>query len=152
VERPVGEFPHVGAVLEARARLADRGIDADVMRLKAFPFGPEVLEFLEAHREIFVVEQNRDGQLRSLLPLETEFPLARMTSVRSYGGMPLSAREVVDAVAAAASSGGAQSGRREPGLGREVGAGDERRPAGDALEGVEPAAPRSRPSQRRKRA
>ena len=86
------------AVLEARARLAERGHDADVMRIKAFPFGPEVKAFLEAHEQVFVIEQNRDGQLRSLLALETEFPLDRMVSVLSYGGMPLSAKEVIEAV------------------------------------------------------
>ncbi|MEX2467024.1 MAG: 2-oxoacid:acceptor oxidoreductase subunit alpha, partial [Gemmatimonadota bacterium] len=86
------------AVLEARARLADRGLDADVMRMRAFPFGPEVEAFLEGHEEVYVIEQNRDGQLRSLLALETEFPLERMVSVLSYGGMPLSAKEVIEAV------------------------------------------------------
>lgn len=86
------------AVLETQARLGDRSLAADVMRIKAFPFGPEVVEFLEAHDRVFVIEQNRDAQLRSLLALETEFPLERMTSVLSYGGMPLSAKEVIDAV------------------------------------------------------
>ena len=87
-----------GAVLEAQARLGERGVAADVMRVRSFPFGPEVLEFLLAHDQLFVVEQNRDAQLRSLLALETEFPLARMTPVLSYGGMPLSAKEVIEAV------------------------------------------------------
>lgn len=86
------------AVLESQARLGERGLAADVMRIKAFPFGPEVVEFLEAHDRLFVIEQNRDAQLRSLLALETEFPLERMTSVLSYGGMPLSAKEVIAAV------------------------------------------------------
>lgn len=89
------------AVLEARARLAERGIEADVLRIRAFPFGPEVLEFLEGHDRVFVIEQNRDAQLRSLLALETEFPLARMTPVLSYGGMPLNAKEVIQSVEAA---------------------------------------------------
>src|SRR5690606_9161164 len=92
------------AVLEAQARLSERGIDSDVMRIKAFPSGPEVIAFLEAHEQLFVIEQNRDGQLRSLLALETELPLERMGSVRSYGGMPLSAREVISAVEAAVGS------------------------------------------------
>ncbi len=86
------------AVLETQARLGERGLAADVMRIRAFPFGPDVLEFLLAHDRLFVVEQNRDAQLRSLLALETEFPLARMTPVLSYGGMPLSAKEVIEAV------------------------------------------------------
>ena len=94
------------AVLEARARLGERGITADVMRIKAFPFGPEVEAFLEGYDHVFVIEQNRDAQLRSLLALETEFPLDRMVSVRSYGGMPLSAKEVIEAVESAVAGGG----------------------------------------------
>jgi 2-oxoglutarate/2-oxoacid ferredoxin oxidoreductase subunit alpha len=88
-----------GAVLEARARLERDGIPVDVMRVRAFPFGPEVLDFLEAHDPVYVIEQNRDAQLRSLLALDTGFPLERMTSVLSYGGMPLSAHEVIAGVA-----------------------------------------------------
>jgi 2-oxoglutarate/2-oxoacid ferredoxin oxidoreductase subunit alpha len=88
-----------GAVLEARARLESAGIPVDVMRVRAFPFGPEVRGFLEAHDPVYVVEQNRDAQLRSLLALDTGFPLERMTSILSYGGMPLSAHEVIAGVA-----------------------------------------------------
>ncbi|MDZ7778517.1 MAG: 2-oxoacid:acceptor oxidoreductase subunit alpha [Gemmatimonadota bacterium] len=97
------------AVLEARARLAERGLEADALRIRAFPFAPEIGRFLESHEEVFVIEQNRDAQLRSLLALETEFPLTRMTSVRSYGGLPLSAKEVIEAVANAVEKGGAAS-------------------------------------------
>ena len=89
------------AVLEAQARLGARGVLADVMRIKAFPFAPEVRTFLEGHERIFVVEQNRDAQLRSLLALETEVPLTHMIPILSYGGMPLAAKEVVEAVEAA---------------------------------------------------
>ena len=89
------------AVLEAQVHLGDRGLHADVMRIKSFPFGPEVREFLDAHERVFVVEQNRDAQLRSLLALETKFPLTDMMPVLSYGGMPLAAKEVVEAVEAA---------------------------------------------------
>src|SRR5690606_34431853 len=98
------------AVLEAQARLGARGIETDVMRIRAFPFGPSVGAFLEAHERVFVIEQNRDAQLRSLLALETEVPLARLESIRSYGGMPLAAREVVEAVERAQAQG--------PGVGR----------------------------------
>src|SRR5947208_8338347 len=55
------------AVREAVALLADRGIVADYMRIRAFPFGDTVEKFLAAHDRVFVVEQNRDAQLRSLL-------------------------------------------------------------------------------------
>ena len=88
------------AVREAIDRLRDLGLNADYMRIKAFPFGPQVKAFLDAHSRIFVVEQNRDAQLRTLLTAETGFPRDAMTPVLDYGGMPLTARVVVNAVAA----------------------------------------------------
>jgi 2-oxoglutarate/2-oxoacid ferredoxin oxidoreductase subunit alpha len=85
-----------GAVLEARDRLRDAGIAMDVLRVKAFPFGPEVTQFLDAHDTVFVAEQNRDAQLLGLLLLETSFPRERLVPLGSFGGMPLSAREVME--------------------------------------------------------
>jgi 2-oxoglutarate ferredoxin oxidoreductase subunit alpha len=87
------------ALLEARARLAGQGIDADYMRIKAFPFGSRVRQFLAAHDTLFVVEQNRDAQLRSLLAIETGLARDRMTPVLDYGGLPLTADAVVAHVA-----------------------------------------------------
>jgi 2-oxoglutarate ferredoxin oxidoreductase subunit alpha len=87
------------AMLEARARLAARGIEADYMRIKAFPFGDQVRRFLDSHETLFVVEQNRDAQLRSLLAIETGLSTDRMTSILDYGGLPLTAEHVVDQVA-----------------------------------------------------
>ena len=59
------------ACLEALDLLAAEGIALDYMRVRGFPFGDDVTKFLEAHECNFIVEQNRDGQLRSLLMLET---------------------------------------------------------------------------------
>jgi 2-oxoglutarate/2-oxoacid ferredoxin oxidoreductase subunit alpha len=89
-----------GAVLEAADRLAEQGIEADVLRVRGFPFAAAVGDFLAAHEQLFVVEQNRDGQLRSLLVLETGTAPERLLSIRDYGGVPLSARRVVDGVTA----------------------------------------------------
>ena len=86
------------AVLEAVDHLREQGIVADYMRIKAFPFNASVREFLEKHHSVFVVEQNRDAQLRSLLAIETGMPRDAMTSVLDYGGMPLTSKVVVDAV------------------------------------------------------
>ncbi|HSR43289.1 MAG TPA: hypothetical protein VLL48_13970, partial [Longimicrobiales bacterium] len=86
------------AVLEARERLADAGVDVDVLRVRAFPFHPAVRRFLDDHDRIFVVEQNRDAQLRTLLAGETGVPLETMTSLRFYGGQPLSAGPVIKSV------------------------------------------------------
>jgi len=86
------------AVLEAQARLNARGIHCDVMRIKAFPFGPEVRAFLEGHDRVFVVEQNRDAQLKSMLVVETGVDPATLFPVLRYGGIPMSARYVVEGV------------------------------------------------------
>jgi 2-oxoglutarate/2-oxoacid ferredoxin oxidoreductase subunit alpha len=87
-----------GAVLEGVERLRAQGVAADFMRIRAFPFGAEVKAFIEAHRQCVVIEQNRDGQLRSLLILETGTAPERLGSVRDYGGVPLSAAAVVNGV------------------------------------------------------
>jgi 2-oxoglutarate ferredoxin oxidoreductase subunit alpha len=86
------------AVREALLLLSERGIDADFMRLRGFPFDESVEAFLEEHDLCFVVEQNRDAQLRSLLTLETRVPKDKLRSVLVYGGFPLSAKHVVDAI------------------------------------------------------
>lgn len=88
------------AVREAVAVLAERGITADYLRVRAFPFGDEVEAFLAAHERVFVVEQNRDAQLRTLLTMETRAPKEKLKSVLVYGGFPLSARHVVDGITA----------------------------------------------------
>ncbi|MEP7380231.1 MAG: 2-oxoacid:acceptor oxidoreductase subunit alpha [Gemmatimonadota bacterium] len=88
------------AVREAADRLADRGIVADIMRIRAFPFGPEVREFLEEHEQTFVIEQNRDAQLRSMLTIELGVHRDDLIPILDYGGMPLTAKVVVDAVSA----------------------------------------------------
>jgi 2-oxoglutarate ferredoxin oxidoreductase subunit alpha len=83
------------AVLEAVDRLRNDGMSVDYMRVRAFPFPASIREFIEAHDRCYVVEQNRDGQLRSLLAIETGVARDRMTSVLDYGGLPLTAERVV---------------------------------------------------------
>jgi 2-oxoglutarate ferredoxin oxidoreductase subunit alpha len=86
------------AVREALETLESREIIADYMRLCGFPFHKSVEEFLYEHEFCFVVEQNRDAQLRSLLILETCVPKDRVRSVLVYGGFPLSSRHVIEAL------------------------------------------------------
>ena len=88
------------AVMEAVDRLAATGLAIDYLRVRGFPFGDAVRAFIDAHDHLFVVEQNRDAQLRSLLMIETGVPVTRLTSVLDYSGMPLSAQVVVDGVRA----------------------------------------------------
>ena len=86
------------AVREAIEQLSARGIEADFMRIRGFPFDEPVEAFLEDHKINFIVEQNRDAQLRSLLLLETPIAKDRLQSVLAYGGFPLSARHVVEPI------------------------------------------------------
>ncbi len=89
-----------GAIHEARDVLRSRGISVDYMRVRAFPFNDEVERFLASHRLIFVVEQNRDAQLRSLLTLETAVEKSKLRSLLHYSGMPISSSFIVDGVLA----------------------------------------------------
>jgi 2-oxoglutarate/2-oxoacid ferredoxin oxidoreductase subunit alpha len=86
------------AVREGVELLRQRGVDLDYMRLRGFPFHESVEKFVLEHELCFVVEQNRDAQLHSLLVLETGIPKDRLRSVLAYGGFPLSARNVVEGI------------------------------------------------------
>jgi 2-oxoglutarate ferredoxin oxidoreductase subunit alpha len=86
------------AVREALDILAREGTPMDYMRLRAFPFDEPVEAFIDEHDYCYVVEQNRDSQLRSLLLLETNAPKEKLRSITVYGGFPLSASHVIEAV------------------------------------------------------
>ena len=88
-----------GAITEAVTHLKEQGIAADYMRIRGFPFGAEVLEFIENHERVFVVEQNRDAQLKSMITIELSVDPNRLTSILDYAGLPLTANVVVKAVA-----------------------------------------------------
>lgn len=89
------------AVCEALDILSKRGIPGDYMRIRGFPFGAEVETFLNAHEVNYIVEQNRDHQLKSLIALETNVPKEKLRSLLYYGGYPLSADQVVEGYMAA---------------------------------------------------
>jgi 2-oxoglutarate/2-oxoacid ferredoxin oxidoreductase subunit alpha len=86
------------AVREALIELEHRGILCNYMRIRGFPFGDEVEDFVKSHDHVFVVEQNRDAQLRSLLTLETKVLKRRLRSIRVYGGFPLQANQVIEGI------------------------------------------------------
>jgi 2-oxoglutarate ferredoxin oxidoreductase subunit alpha len=89
-----------GAVREALDVLNHQKIEVDYLRVKAFPFSVEVEAFLKAHETIFVVEQNRDAQLKSLLILETQVEKSKLVSILSYSGLPMTAQPIVDEIRA----------------------------------------------------
>jgi 2-oxoglutarate ferredoxin oxidoreductase subunit alpha len=86
------------AVREALDELDERGVTCDFLRVRGFPFIDDIRSFIEEHDRCFVVEQNRDAQLRSLIAIEAGVPIENMNSVLAYGGFPLSAKQVVDSV------------------------------------------------------
>ncbi|HYL03937.1 MAG TPA: 2-oxoacid:acceptor oxidoreductase subunit alpha [Steroidobacteraceae bacterium] len=89
-----------GAIREARDVLARRGVAVDYMRVRAFPFSEDVEKFLLSHELNFVVEQNRDAQLRSLLTLETAVEKSKLRSLLHYSGLPISSAFIVEGVLA----------------------------------------------------
>ncbi|WP_373494981.1 2-oxoacid:acceptor oxidoreductase subunit alpha [Aquiflexum sp.] len=76
---------------EAKELLQEKGIEVDAIRIKAFPFGAEVLEFVHSHELVFVIEQNRDAQMRSMMMIEMETNPAKLIPVLNYDGMPITA-------------------------------------------------------------
>ena len=79
---------------EALDYLAQEGVHMDAMRVRAFPFNDDVKAFIEAHQQVFVIEQNRDAQLRTLLMAEFELGPDKLKSVLCFDGTPISARNI----------------------------------------------------------
>lgn len=79
------------AALEAVEIMQEQGILLDAMRVKAFPFNDAVKQFVKDHERVYVVEQNRDGQFKSLLMNELEINPQKMVSVLNYDGFPITA-------------------------------------------------------------
>jgi 2-oxoglutarate ferredoxin oxidoreductase subunit alpha len=87
------------AVREALAALAADDIHLDTMRLRAFPFPDVVTDFINAYDQVFLVEQNRDAQMRSLLVNECGIDPARFISILHFDGTPITARYIISAIA-----------------------------------------------------
>jgi 2-oxoglutarate ferredoxin oxidoreductase subunit alpha len=88
------------ACVEAIDLLAQDGIAVNYMRVRGFPFSDEVRQFLDSNDVNFIVEQNRDAQLRSLLTLDLGMNIEKLESVRYYAGFPMSAHHVISGVKA----------------------------------------------------
>jgi 2-oxoglutarate/2-oxoacid ferredoxin oxidoreductase subunit alpha len=83
------------AVVEAREQLLGRGLRTDYCRVRSIPFPQEVLRFIARHERVYVVDQNRDGQMYDLLRLTMNASQDTMVSVRHYDGTPIPARSIV---------------------------------------------------------
>ena len=83
------------AVVEARDELRERGLEIDYLRIRALPLNGEVTDFVRRHEHVYVVEQNRDGQMYDLLRLHLPSELAgKLRSIRHYDGRPIPAEAV----------------------------------------------------------
>ena len=107
VLRPAARATRVGAIhfgstspamAEALDVLESEDIHIDALRLRAFPFPQAVRDFIAAHDKVFVVEQNRDAQMHSMLVNELDVDPARLTRVLHYDGTPINARFIAAAI------------------------------------------------------
>lgn len=88
------------AAEEAMDMLKQDNIVLDAIRIKAFPFNNDVLDFIDKHDRIFVIEQNRDAQMKSLLMIELNANPAKLISILNYDGMPITAEKIINEIEA----------------------------------------------------
>ncbi len=109
VLRPAGQATRFGVIYfgstspsmsEALDLLDEQGLHVDALRVRAFPFSDEVSEFIAGHDQVFVVEQNRDAQLRMMLVNECAADPAKLLPVLHYDGTPITARFIVREISA----------------------------------------------------
>ncbi len=91
------------AAEEAIALLAEKGILLDAIRLRAFPFCEDVVSFVNNHEKVFVIEQNRDAQLRSLMMIEFNADAQKLIPILNYDGMPITADQIIEKMTASLS-------------------------------------------------
>ncbi len=108
VRRDAHEATRLGAIYygstsaamdEAVEVLLEQGVAIDTLRVRGFPFHDDVLRFVADHEQVFVVEQNRDAQLRTLLMVEGDLDAAKLVRVLHWDGSPITARIIADAIA-----------------------------------------------------
>ncbi len=88
------------ALVETMDQLQNEfGVKVDYLRLRAYPFTRETHDFVAAHKRVYIVDQNRDGQMHELLKLDVAVPeIAKLRSVRHYNGLPIDARSITDEI------------------------------------------------------
>jgi 2-oxoglutarate ferredoxin oxidoreductase subunit alpha len=83
---------------EALDLLAEKNIHVNALRVRGFPFADEVADFVASHPWVFVIEQNRDAQLKTLMVTDGKINPSRLISVLHYDGTPITARFIVDQI------------------------------------------------------
>lgn len=86
------------AMLEAQHLLKTQNLPADYLRVRAIPFTSELRKFVESHDRVYVVEQNRDAQMRDLITLEMPDLATKLRSVRHFNGLPIDAVSITEAI------------------------------------------------------
>jgi 2-oxoglutarate/2-oxoacid ferredoxin oxidoreductase subunit alpha len=85
------------AMKECRDQLRnEKGIKTSYLRLRAYPFNQDLKDFITKHKRVYIVEQNRDGQMRDLIALEIGADVAKIRSIRNYNGIPIDARMITN--------------------------------------------------------
>jgi hypothetical protein len=97
------------AMIEAQDILAEKGVNADYMRVRALPANSTVREFIASHARNYVVELNRDGQLQQILSLEISEYSEKLISISVIGGLPLTAAWTAESILAKEKKGGKTS-------------------------------------------
>ena len=83
------------SVQEAMDQLKEQGILVDALRIKSFPFNKTVEDFIKSHKKVFVIEQNRDAQMKSIITIELQIDPNKLISVLNYDGMPITADHIM---------------------------------------------------------
>jgi len=96
---------------EAMDKLAEKDLYVDALRLRGFPFDSVFEEFVKSHKQIFVIEQNRDAQLRSLMMIELGIEASKLHSVLNFDGMPITADFIYGEIGKEKASGKVQVAR-----------------------------------------
>ena len=86
------------AAYEAIDRFTKRGLKINSLRVRSFPFQDEVISFINDHETIFVIEQNRDAQLRTMLMTENAISPRKMQSILNFDGLPITADFITDKI------------------------------------------------------
>ena len=93
------------AIREARDDMKKNGQSLNYLRVKAFPFSDKIEKFISQHEKVFVIEQNRDGQLHNMLITETDADSRKLESLRFYNGIPIFSKDIVKQIEDSINSG-----------------------------------------------
>ncbi|MEO6191317.1 MAG: 2-oxoacid:acceptor oxidoreductase subunit alpha [Saprospiraceae bacterium] len=83
---------------EAMDLLEEKGIHVNAVRVRSFPFTQQLIDFIDAHDTIYVIEQNRDSQLRSLLMIENDIDPKKLKKILQFNGMPITAKYILEKI------------------------------------------------------